>query len=254
MTELRTLDNAVDAYRTWRDSPSASRKVRFTGHWADRAYGPFRAGTMLVVGARTNVGKTQFLLSLATAYAGTSVLVACEDGVEELGRRVEGMPAEALSRVQVATPSYPKLESVLEAIRDAHGRYGAQVALVDYAQAVTVPGMTGQLAEGVKHLCHELKGLARELEMVLVLASQLRRPAAGEAEGEPTLWQLRDGSSLENMADGVVLLSKVDDFTLKAKVGKNKWGPVGAEQLYARDPRNGWLHEAGALPADEDGF
>lgn len=250
MTELRSLEGAVGAYRQWRDAPATNRKVEFGDHWVSRAFGSFRAGTMLVVGARTNVGKSQFLLGLATALEVPSVLVACEDGPEELGRRVEGLPSKALSRVQVATPAYPKLDTVVDAIRAAHGRYGARVALVDYAQAVTVPGMTGMLAEGVKHLCNELKGVARELEMVLVLASQLRRPAAGDSE-EPTLWQLRDGSSLENMADGVVLLSRVDDYTLRAKVAKNKWGAVGAEQLYARDPRSGWLVEAGAAVEDD---
>ena len=250
---LTKLSGAVTQWRAWRDSPTAARKVSFGNHWVGRTLGAFRAGTMLVVGAQTNVGKTQFLLSLALAAKDAGILVSCEDGPEEVGRRAEGCPPAALERVSAAFPAYPRLETVVASIRDAHAAHGARIALVDYAQAVSVPGLSGNVSETMKVVCGELKGLARELEMVLVLASQLRRPAAGESE-EPTLWRLRDGSSLENLADAVVLLSKVDADTLKAKVAKSKWTKVDGEQLYTRDPRTGWLDEKATTTATDEEF
>lgn len=251
MTHLSTMADARERWRVWDSGDRSASKVTFSGHWVHRATGAFRAGSELLIGARTNVGKTQYLLELARCANAPSILVSCEDAAEEVGRRVSHWSPPELSKVWTAFPAYPKLEAVTQAIRDAHGAHGVKVALVDYAQAITVPGMTGMVAEGVRHLCGELKGVVRELGMVLVLASQLRRPDASKgADSEPSIFDLRDGSSLENMADVCVLLHKVDDVTLKAKVVKSKWNRTGAEQLYNR-AEGGRLVEM-SMPAVEE--
>jgi replicative DNA helicase len=252
LTHLYTMADTREAWRAWDQGSQTAAKVSFRGHWTSRAVGSFRPGSMLLVGARTNVGKTQFLLELARHADAASVVVSCEDAREEVGRRVAHWSPNELSRVQAAFPTYSKLEAVTQAIRDAHGAHGCKVAFVDYAQAVVVPGMTGMVAEAIRHLCHELKGLARDLGMVLVLASQVKRPEQGKgADSEPSLFDLRDGSSLENMADVVVLLHRVDDLTLKAKVAKSKWSRTGQEQLYTREA-DGRLVECAAPAVEEE--
>jgi replicative DNA helicase len=235
LTLLQTMVEVREAWQRWEREDVGTMKVTFQGHWITRAVGSFGVGKMLTVAARTNVGKTHFLLDLARTSTHPAVLVSCEDAAEEVGRRVPHWGPAELGKVFTAFPAYPKLDAVLDAIRAGHAA-GARVALVDYAQAITVPGMSGMLAEATKHLCHELKGLTRELGMVLVLASQINRPQPGQAlDAEPTIFNLRDGSSLENTSDVVVILHAVDDVTLKAKVGKSKWSKTGAEQLYLRE-------------------
>ena len=86
-------------------------------------------------------------------------------------------------------------------------------------------------------ITRNLKALARELDVVIIGLSQLSR-AAGDAGGEPKLSTLREGGSLEQDSDLVVMLWRDREETpagaprlINGSIAKNRNGPTGIFQL-----------------------
>ncbi len=81
----------------------------------------------------------------------------------------------------------------------------------------------------------ELKNLAVELNIVIVLLHQLNRTSA--TLGMPEVHNLKDSQVVEQKADAVILLNKVEDSDdLWCKVGANRMGAEGTCRLeFIRD-------------------
>jgi replicative DNA helicase len=89
-----------------------------------------------------------------------------------------------------------------------------------------------------------LKNLARELDVPVMLLSQLRRPPIGTRDPEPTMFDLKGSGGIEAHADVVIFVHRPNFGTDKAAqsvtpdraefiVGKQRNGPLGkVEVLY----------------------
>ncbi|HYY54970.1 MAG TPA: DnaB-like helicase C-terminal domain-containing protein, partial [Candidatus Dormibacteraeota bacterium] len=85
-----------------------------------------------------------------------------------------------------------------------------------------------------------LKAVARELEVPVVVLSQLSRQIERRTGGEPKLSDLRDSGQIEADADVVIFLWKRDraragepiNPILDVRVAKHRHGPTGDFQLY----------------------
>ena len=76
--------------------------------------------------------------------------------------------------------------------------------------------------------------LAKEMQVPVILLSQLNRNSAGKDGGLPGVADLRESGSIEQDADVVILLHQDRDQApgeLFMKVGKNRHGPTGNIQL-----------------------
>jgi replicative DNA helicase len=96
----------------------------------------------------------------------------------------------------------------------------------------------------VGHLCRELKKLAQELKIVIVVASQLNRSVEMRYGKRPVLSDLRDSGSIEQDADKVLFIYRPeyygieeDDYgittsnTVELILAKNRIGKTGTVQL-----------------------
>lgn len=237
--ELLTLADAYDQAEL--EASGLDTANTFPGHtWLDKAAGHWRRGSMTIVGARTNVGKSYYCLYLLGAAEGARGLyVSLEDPAVEIGRRVRPMPAWRRSEVLLSCPERPTLGAIKQAIIDSR----ADLVVVDYLQAIA-NGETAawSQADEVGQKLVELKSLARERRFALVLAVQVRRPAPGGKASEPQLWELRDSSNIENMAERVLMLHPLGDG-LRVRLAKSKSTAVGKTAFYSR-AAGGWLQES----------
>jgi replicative DNA helicase len=131
-----------------------------------------------------------------------------------------------------------------------------RLVVIDYLQYLTNAAGKDNSYEQVSGITKEIKDLANDLDIPILLLSQMNRKAAqahdDEAEDVPELHELEGSGKIEARADTVALLwrppkiiDQADTDPQKAmiRIGKNRNGPVGILPLwyypaytYFRDP------------------
>jgi replicative DNA helicase len=137
------------------------------------------------------------------------------------------------------------LAQIEEAMR-YHAAEGCRLMIVDYLQLAWV-GRAETLYHQITEVSHTIQGLAKDLRVTTVGLSQVNRRTSSGAD-KLQKEGLMGGSSLENDAEQVVLLSKpermYDGFQSEVRIDKNRHGPV-AEWKMKLDPRTLQMSEAG---------
>jgi replicative DNA helicase len=79
--------------------------------------------------------------------------------------------------------------------------YGLELIVIDYLQLVSNPKKNSSKSDMVGEMCNRLKSLAVELDIAIVLLSQLSRD---KVKPRPTLSRLKESGDIENAADIVM--------------------------------------------------
>lgn len=132
------------------------------------------------------------------------------------------------------TPLYA-LGDVLDSIKFMTEVNGCRYIVVDYLQ-LAWSGSAKSILETVQEVSHEVRKLARDLNVVSIGLSQFNRETSKPNAPPPTPQGLMGGSPLENDADQVVLLDHTvyekDELNNCAKtkllLAKNRHGPAKA--------------------------
>jgi replicative DNA helicase len=162
----------------------------------------------------------------------------------EAGHRNLIQAANDLSKVQILIDSSPGLEAldVRARARRLKKKYDIQLVVVDYLQLLQFSQFSreGRQRETAA-ISAAMKAMARELNVPVLLLSQLNRAPEIRAEknNSPRLADLRDSGAIEQDADVVMLLrrpcrmgDKSQDETLAiVDIAKHRNGPVGEVQL-----------------------
>jgi replicative DNA helicase len=239
----------------------------------DKYTGGFRKGEFIVIGARPSVGKTAIALNFAfhAAKMGKPVgIFSLEMSKEQLASRLLAMQCsiaghtiragklneEQLARVVKAHEELCELpiwfdDQADTTVRSLRGRarrmqqkHGIELIMVDYLQLVTADisrrGEHNRVNE-ITEVSRTLKAIARELNIPVIVASQLSRNSEWRQDKRPMLSDLRDSGSIEQDADVVILLFRSDyqnqvaEDTGKSKVeidiAKNRNGRTGKAYL-----------------------
>ena len=206
----------------------------------DELTGGLAPGDLVLVGARPSMGKTTLLQQAATSLiaAGKTVLFfSAEMTAQNLGDRqialMTGIPIrELLGRVQEAhwaaiqeavgelaeLPIWvaasrgvtsQEIRSLAEQVLARVGRL--DLVVVDYLQILGDREGENQNVR-VSRISANLSHLAKELNIPVLVASQLSRGLTWRQEKRPTLADLRDSGSLEQDADIVLFLHREDYY------------------------------------------
>ena len=218
----------------------------------------FHPGDMIIVAARPSVGKTALALNFAYRAAKRTnkpiAIFSLEMPAEALIKRLIGVESAVsltkittgnlvgVDRAKVANAIY-KIGSLPIFIDDSpNGKLMDIIAksrklqanepelgmiIVDYLGLVT----TGSTAKGsdsrqeeVRKTSLALKALARELQVPIIVVSQLSRDVEKRGENKrPILSDLRDSGSIEQDADVVMLLYR-EDYYKNSKAPNNNAG------------------------------
>ena len=218
----------------------------------------FHPGDMIIVAARPSVGKTALALNFAYRAANRTnkpiAIFSLEMPAEALIKRLIGVESSVsltkittgnlvgVDRAKVANAIY-KIGSLPIYIDDSpNGKLMDIIAksrklqanepdlgmiIIDYLGLVT----TGSTAKGsdsrqeeVRKTSLALKALARELQVPIIVVSQLSRDVEKRGENKrPILSDLRDSGSIEQDADVVMLLYR-EDYYKNSKAPNNNAG------------------------------
>ncbi|MBI3932397.1 MAG: AAA family ATPase [Acidobacteria bacterium] len=222
----------------------------------DRRIGQLLPGQVVLVAARTGLGKSTLLANLGDAIAaqgGTVLLISAEMSAREINRR--RVLAEARVRadrfepngvtplrrerdaIAAAAETLKERRFIVEAsapaplelrckARFVKAAIGLDCLMVDYLQLLPPgPGRRGETREAeVARVSRALKRLAQDLEVVVIAAAQLSRAPEQRKDGRPRLSDLRESGSQEQDADVVLLLHQEDETSSTAEVivGKHR--------------------------------
>ena len=220
----------------------------------------FTTVDLSVVAARPSVGKTSLALGMTfnIARRGHPVLLfSLEMDAKQIvsrflalnsrmdllalrtGNIIDTDAAAALHGLPILIDDTPGI-SIMELrtkARRASTHEKIEVIVVDYVQLIRTGEDDENRVQEIATITRNLKSLARELGVVVIGLSQLSR-AAGDSGGEPKLSTLREGGSLEQDADIVLMLWRDREETpagaprlINGAIAKNRNGPTGIFQL-----------------------
>ena len=96
--------------------------------------------------------------------------------------------------------------------RRLKSQYGIQCVVIDYMQLMGLGGRVESRQQEISTISRYLKALARELEVPVIVLSQLNRSPEGREDHRPRMSDLRESGSIEQDADVVMLLHREDYY------------------------------------------
>lgn len=119
---------------------------------------------------------------------------------------------------------------------------GLGMIVIDYLQLMQTPSKSESRQLAISEMTRALKNMSRELEVPILLLSQLsREPEKGTGSHRPMLSHLRESGSIEQDADIVMLLyresvyssdeEEQEDTTTELIIAKHRSGPTGTINL-----------------------
>jgi replicative DNA helicase len=165
-----------------------------------------------------------------------------------LGERDWGRLSQAIGTLSDAkifiddTPSIGVLEMRAKCRRLA-AEHDLHLIVVDYIQLMQGRGRFENRTLELASISRSLKGLAKELNVPIVVLSQLSRAPESRSDHRPQLSDLRESGALEQDADLVVFIYREDQYADKSApptdaqgtaeliIGKQRNGPTGVVKL-----------------------
>lgn len=235
-----------------------------------KAVGPLAPGSMTIIGADTNVGKTGYALEIlaSTVAGGTKCgFISCEDPEDIVVPRLiaaysNGLSSRSMQMGSIAREDGKEIERALEAMLgklscglfmsfpiggtelDVCGEMsrmvskGAKVVAIDYIQTIEPSKKQQDRRNEIRWMAARLKEQANRLKVPLILLSQLTIPPGAPPGWEPNKHALKECRDLANAAECVVLMWRQDDYDgapVMSKLDKSKVGNVGATWSIVRD-------------------
>jgi replicative DNA helicase len=229
----------------------------------------FQRGDLIIVAARPSMGKTSLALNVAQ-HVGTKTdhtvgvfslemsreqlflrMLASEaeiDGhalrtgflrTDDWGRLTEALGVLGQAKVYIDdSPSIGVLEMRAKSRRLA-AEHGLHLLVVDYIQLMQGRGRFDNRTQELGQISRALKGLAKELNIPVVVLSQLSRAPEARSDHRPQLSDLRESGALEQDADVVILIYREDfynpdgagDSVADIIVAKQRNGPTDTVKL-----------------------
>lgn len=211
----------------------------------DAIIGGFEKGMVTIIGARTSMGKTTFLLNLIfnicehnpdiqigffslemTKEILTMKMVCTLAGVnfknlrkgltttqerEKISKFLETFGEKY--RVVFADESGLKISNLKSITRRLVLRYGIQILFVDYLTLVQADTSLSNKHLEVDQVSKGLQALAKELKIPIVCLAQLNRGVTSRPDKRPMTSDLRESGSTEEDADLVLLLHRPKVFS-----------------------------------------
>lgn len=241
----------------------------------DKMTGGLKGGDMIVIAARPSLGKTSLAMNIAE-------FVACEDklpvGIFSLEMTAESLVTRMIcSRARVnlrnvrdgflAERDFPRLTGAAGRIANApiyiddtsglsilqlrakarrmQQQYGIKLFVIDYLQLMhSSSSKADNRQQEIADISCGIKGLAKELNVPVIVLAQLNRDIEREKNRKPRLSDLRESGAIEQDADLVGLLynaareededqepNEVEAVPVNLLIAKQRNGPTGDVNL-----------------------
>ena len=234
-------------------------------------------GEMIIIAGRPSMGKTSLALNIAEHIGLVEkipvAIFSLEMGKQQLAERflcsISEIDSQKVRRGLLSDSGYKKLAnacaelsetpiyiddtSVLTPLelrakaRRLKSKYDIRCILVDYLQLMHLGyGRIESRQQEITAISRYIKSLARELNIPVIVLSQLNRSPEGREGHRPRMSDLRESGSIEQDADVIMLLHREDYYkrneenyepnnTAELIIAKQRNGPTGTVKLTFRE-------------------
>jgi replicative DNA helicase len=230
-----------------------------------------QGGDLIIIAARPSMGKTSLVLNMSQYVAAqpehTVGFFSLEMSKESLFIRLLTSEAQIdshrLMSGAIGQKDYGRISHALETLsamklyiddtanigvlemrakaRRLKAEHGLSMLVVDYIQLMSGRGRFENRTLELASISRSLKGLAKELNVPIIVLSQLSRAPESRADHRPQLSDLRESGALEQDADVVGLIYRDDVYnkdpnnpdagTAELIIAKQRNGPTGTVRL-----------------------
>jgi replicative DNA helicase len=206
----------------------------------DDSLGGLQRTDLIVLAAKTSLGKTSLALNIArnaainqkacialfslemSRDAVVQRLLASESGVDSKKVRLWYFSEKDERKIMEASgilseaPIYVDDSPVLRVVdirskaRRLHFERGIDLIIIDYLQLIQGDGKNETRVQEISKITRALKTLARELNVPILALSQLSRAVEARPSHVPQLSDLRESGSIEQDADLVIFIHRED--------------------------------------------
>ncbi|MGH9612727.1 MAG: replicative DNA helicase [Bryobacteraceae bacterium] len=287
---IENYDGGINSFL----DPSKRIKGLSTGFTKfDEMTGGLHEGELVILAARPSMGKTALALNVAQHIAThreiqkTVAVFSLEMSKESLLSRMVCAAARVdqhkfragylnqderrrlqLSAVELMrAPLYiddtagVNLMDIHAKLRRLKSEHGLGLAVVDYLQLMSGRGRFENRVQEVSSLSRGLKLLAKELNVPILVLSQLSRaPETRQGDHRPQLSDLRESGSIEQDADLVAFIFREEIYKpdredlrglAEMNLAKQRNGPIGRINLVFLKEFTKFENRTGDLPEDE---
>jgi len=219
---------------------------------------------LIVLAARPSVGKTALALAFAQAAArsknsnavmvfslemsgkqladraissagrldGSALRNPKRMGEEDWPRLTNGIALVSDLPIYICDEAGLTIEQICARARQQHAQTPLSLIVLDYLTMIKPP-KANTTAEAIQIISRALKGLAKELNVAIIVLSQLNRDGEGQ---RPTMKTLRDSGAIEQDADVIMFLHRPNPevrWFLELILEKQRNGPTGDLALQA---------------------
>jgi replicative DNA helicase len=213
----------------------------------DLAFGGLQKTRLYYIGARPSQGKSTLLMNLALNCEASCIIFSAESSGKELSDRMIIRQGKINSRNYYnGTLNKEDTERVIKAssllfdrkniiihdepnitigrlasiAHDAKKYNKIEVIFIDYIQLLTYSDGNKPKNEQVSEVSKRLKQLARELDVPVICAAQLRRDSEGK---KPQLSDFSDSTQIERDADVAIMIYNIMDHEGNVEVGRETY-------------------------------
>lgn len=161
---------------------------------------------------------------------------------EEMERVTDSMGVLAEAPIYIDDTPGLSISEMRTKARRLQLEYGLKFLIVDYLQLVDPGRRYDSRVQEVSIVSQSLKNLARELKIPILALSQLSRAVEHRGEKKPQLADLRESGAIEQDADVVLFLYRLDDqvtqtMATKLLIAKHRNGATGEIDLLFKGDR-----------------
>lgn len=270
-TDLHDTDKDLDDYFTYMEEiiadPSKALGLITGIDELDKITTGLYRGDLIVIGARTSMGKSAFMLEIALCLtkAGHKVAIySLEMSKRQIYHRMLAnlmnlelnliktgrMPAnrvpemhkqrELMRKIYIDDTRAVSAEFITDSMRRLKRTRGIDCVMVDYIQDVKEIGETNDNGgSALARVCRKLRKAAQEMNVAMVGLSQVNRSVEERADKHPMPSDLTGSAGIESSADVIALLYREDYYKtdtdkkdiLEINFAKQRNGEVGKIEL-----------------------
>lgn len=276
VTEPQKASNLLhDALEAMERRRGGERTGTSTGYaQLDLKLGCVRPGELIVVAARPSMGKTAFMLNVVERTCikhGSKVLfislemsgmelmdrLLCSMARVDLNKARSGLhsQADAMKFVAAGDEIYAahlfvddnstlKVSQIATKARRCKRRHGLDLVVIDYLQLIAADDLRAPREQQVALISKQLKAMAKQIGVPVVVVAQLNRQAEQGSEHRPKLSHLRESGSIEQDADVVMFVHReeyymTNDQREKTKKEGDPNKVIGRAEIIIAKQRNG---------------
>lgn len=197
----------------------------------DSALDGLHSGDLIIVGGRPSMGKTALAVNIGqhVANAYTVLMFSLEMSVGQVQRRIlsgeSNIPfnkirsanltdadwslmtfaAGTMTEMKFLLDDAPGigLQQLTSKARRMNRKHDLKLIIVDYLQLMTLPRNESRVS-ALGHVTRSLKNLAKELDVCVLLLSQLSRAVDAREDKRPVMSDLRESGEIEQDADVIL--------------------------------------------------